>query len=384
MERISSVVSHEQKTTSTFIFVIDPPALTLQAVLIVASIRRHLPDTDLIAYCPSEKANDLPPQLVEYFQATNTQLEFMDTAASFSNPYKHGNKLIAAAQSRPHDFTVFLDTDVVIWQPFDVGEMVSPDTVSAVPEGRYTWGKPDGHWDQAYSVFGLSTPEQRIRLARTHVLSPPYFNAGVVGFPSAFGKTWLETAQELDKPEHDIPHRRPWLDQISMPIAIQRCGMDYRLLGDEFNLALTHKHITLEMGPHMAAKAQKVIDHLDSFDPYILHYHNFGAPAGLRYEGYLDSLISERTTFESVDHAHWHRQLDFCPTSIMAEFVQLKRIPPKEKTEKQRQRFAEVDEMKRHLTRLRHSPNSFTDYWPKSILRKTKTQRQRRAQVRQG
>lgn len=361
--------SYKKYSAVSFIFVIDPPALTLQSILIAASVRRHLPEIDLIAYCPSEKADSLPPQLIEYFQATNTRLEYMNTEGTFSRPYKQGNKLLAAAKSRPHDFTVFLDTDVVVWQPFDVNSMVSDNTVTAVPEGRYTWGKPAGHWDQAYSVFGMTTPDERIRLARTNVPSPPYFNAGVVGFPNGFGEIWLDTAKVLDEPDNDIPQRRPWLDQIAMPIAIRRAGMAYRLLDDRYNLALTHKKHSPDMGTHMAAKVQKVIDHLNSFDPFILHYHAFEAPKGLRYEGYLDDLFREWTIFDRIEDAHWKQQLNFNPSKIMAEFGQLKRVPPKERTEDQQKRFREVDKMKRELKRMKNNPFSFAEYWPSSILR---------------
>ncbi|WP_207101405.1 hypothetical protein [Paracoccus shandongensis] len=87
--------------------------------------------------------------------------------------------------------------------------MVEAGTVSAAPEGRYTWGKKAGHWETAYAVFGLAVPEERVRLARTGAMSPPSFNAGVVGFPTGFGKLWLETAQELDRDIHAISGRRP-------------------------------------------------------------------------------------------------------------------------------------------------------------------------------
>lgn len=359
----------EQKPATSIIFVIDPPALTIQSILLVASVRKHLPLADLIAYCPSEKAKDLPPQMVEFFNATNTQLKYMDTEGTFSPRYKQGNKLIAATQHRPNKHSIFLDTDVVFWQHFDLDSMVSPNTVSAAPEGRYTWGKPAGHWEQAYSVFGLSVPEGRIKLARSGAVSPPYFNAGVVGFPQEFAEVWLETAKELDDPKHNIPRRRPWLDQIALPVAIERSGMKYRVLDDRYNLSLTHRNITPQLAPHLAKKAQKEIDRLNNVDPFILHYHQAGAPKGLRYEGYLDSLIRTWTVFDAVSDAHWRQELDFNPGEIMSEFHQLKKIRRQERTEDQKKRFQEVDDMKRRIQKLKHSPKSLELFWPESILR---------------
>lgn len=371
MQGPPSADNNKPVNATSIIFVIDPPALTLQSILLVASVRRHLPDTDLIAYCPSEKADTLPPQLIEFFSATNTQIECMDTDDVFSPLYKQGNKLIACAQRREHEFSIFLDTDVVLWQPFDLALMASPNTVSAAPEGRNTWGKPQGHWEQAYATFGLSVPEDRIRLARSRALSPPYFNAGVVGFPNDFPATWLETAKELDDPKHDIPSRRPWLDQIALPIAIARSGMSYRVVDDRFNLSLTHKNITPDMAPHQARIAQKNIDRLNNIDPFILHYHRMAAPNGLRYNGYLDSLIREWTVFGEVTEAHWKQQLDFKPGEMMVEFHQLKKIPQAERTEEQKLRFRKVNSMKRRVQKLKHDSNSLAEHWPNSILRKS-------------
>lgn len=363
--------------SAAFIYVIDPPALTIEAILLSASVRRHMPDIDVIAYCPEEKANDLPPQLREYLEATNTRLELMPTEGVFSPHYKQGNKLIACAQPRPHDFTIFLDTDTVIWQNFDLSEMLESATICAAPEGRYTWGKTAGHWEQAYSVFGLTVPEERVQLARTGVMSPPYFNAGVVSFPNApvsgfksFAECWLETARELDRPENDIPSRRPWLDQIALPVAIARAGLSFRALDNRFNLSLTHKNVTPEMPERKRLQFQAEIDKLDAVDARILHYHVVEAPTGLRYEGYLDDLLREFTIFESIADLCWTKQLDFSPKEALSEFFQIKQIPGADRTEEQVARWPIVDAQKQKFKRMSKSPDKYTNVWPASILRK--------------
>lgn len=371
-----SLINGADCSDTALIYVIDPPALTIEALLLSASVRRHMPEVDLIAYCPEEKAERLPPQLREYLDATSTQLKLMPTEGVFSPHYKQGNKLIASAQPRPHAFTIFLDTDTVLWRGIDLAGMVGAGVVAAAPEGRYTWGKPDGHWQRAYSTFGMDVPEDRIRLARTQALSPPYFNAGVVTFPNApvagfenFAACWLETALELDKPEHEVPTRRPWLDQIALPIAISRAGLEYRVLDDRFNLSLTHKNITPNLWERKRIQLQKEIDRINAVDAFILHYHTITAPRGLRYEGYLDDLMREFTIFSNVSEVGWTRHLDFDPKAIMTEFFQLKGMPRGTKTQEQVIRFREVDAMKQKFKRMAADPDKFTNIWPDSILR---------------
>lgn len=360
---------------TSLIYVIDPPALMIEAILLSASVRRHMPEVDLIAYCPAEKADLLPPQICEYLDATNTQLKLMPTAGVFSPHYKQGNKLIAAAQHRPHDFTVFLDTDTVLWQRVSLADMIGDGIVAAAPEGRRTWGKPDGHWQHAYSVFGMHVPAERIPMARTKVLSPPYFNAGVVAFPNApvtgassFGECWLQTALELDQPEHDVPIRRPYLDQIALPIAIRRASLNCRVLDDRFNLSLPHKDIPPGIPEHKRISWQKDIDRINSVDPFILHYHTPSASKGLRYDGYLDELMRESTVFRNISEAGWTRHLDFDPKAIMTEFFHLKAIPRGDRTTEQIARFREVDAMKKKFKQMAANPRKFLDIWPASIL----------------
>ncbi|HWL58481.1 MAG TPA: hypothetical protein VNQ78_17625 [Paracoccus sp. (in: a-proteobacteria)] len=366
--------------SAAFIYVIDPPKLTIEAIFLSASVRRHLPHIDLIAYCPEEKADLLPPQLREYLAATNTRLEFMPTGGVFSPRYKQGNKLIASAQPRPHAFTVFLDTDTVIWQPFAVSDMVGAGVVSAAPEGRYTWGKPEGHWAKAYGLFGMEVPEERIRLARTGKLSPPYFNGGVIAFPNApvaefesFADCWLKTALELDRPESEIPIRRPWLDQIALPVAIARAGLGFRTLDDRFNLSLTHKNIKPEMLEKKQRQVQHEIDRINAVDAFILHYHRTDAPRGLRFDGYLDDLLRDFTIFDDVSELGWIKHLGFSAKEVMAEFFQLKQIPKEQKTAEQNARWRIVEAQKHHLKKVAKSEDKYSDVWPGSILREPAT-----------
>jgi hypothetical protein len=107
-----------------------------------------------------------------------------------------------------------------------------------------TWGGGDDRWDRAYAHFGLPYPTERVRLLRGRKKQfVPYFNAGFVAFPDRpeaegqprFADRWVETALDLD---HNcrIGGKRPWLDQISLPLTLARFGYDNRGAGGDVEL----------------------------------------------------------------------------------------------------------------------------------------------------
>jgi hypothetical protein len=74
----------------------------------------------------------------------------------------------------------------------------------------------------------------------------PYFSSGLVVFPEGpvggkrFADVWYETAREIDR-KTDLPARRPYLDQMSLPLAIRRAGLDWNILPEEQHYILGGK-----------------------------------------------------------------------------------------------------------------------------------------------
>lgn len=288
----------------SIIFVVDPPGLVLDSILLLASIRKHMPDVSVIPYCPASKAEALPPQLLEFFAHHNAPIRLMETEGVFSPPYKQGNKLIAAAAPRDTAATLFLDTDIMVMRAFGANDILRDDHLSVAPEGRMTWGKMPEMWPSAYATFGLPVPDEQIRLARSNALSPPYFNAGVVGFPNhtpsgrPFGELWLETSQQIDA--NEIRGRRPWLDQIALPITMIRAGLSMNLLARIWNLSLSHSPVAEGKPAHVNRAAQAEVDGLNAAEPVIAHYHNHAALSRLRFGSIADNLIAEFTPYASL------------------------------------------------------------------------------------
>ncbi|TMV53644.1 hypothetical protein FGG78_39085, partial [Thioclava sp. BHET1] len=74
----------------------------------------------------------------------------------------------------------------------------------------------------------------------------PYFSAGFVVFPEdggaqgRFPDVWYDTARQIDRIEA-LDHRRPYLDQMSLPVAIRRAGLTWNALSEEQHYILGGK-----------------------------------------------------------------------------------------------------------------------------------------------
>ena len=289
----------------SIVFVIDPPGLIAEAVPLISSIREHLPNAHVIAYCPKEKETLVPKIVRNIFDENEIEIRFFDGQNRFSPHYRQGNKLLAVSEYRETDFTIFLDTDVVVWQPFSLEEITIENTVCAAPEGVRSWPvDPNENWPDVYRLYNLEVPTRNVRLAKTGGSSKPYFNGGVVAFPNkvdgldcSFGQLWLETAQELDHSDVLITSR-PWLDQVSLPISIARSGLDWTALSINWNLSLSRPFGgQSEMSKDKKDRANRAIAKVNKVEPYFLHYHKPKFFWGTKFEGYLDRLTTSKTSF---------------------------------------------------------------------------------------
>jgi hypothetical protein len=186
------------------------------------------------------------------FAACKVELRGFDVPADqWRKPYPHGNKIIActlaeAAAGPDVQRITFLDTDMLCRSDF-ARHIPLNNLVMAVPEGVPTWGKSLHEWTRAYAYFDLPLPEDRITLVRGRKIPfVPYFNAGCVSFPCGeaangkrFAAAWNETARLFD--HCPIAEKRPWLDQITLPLTFYRCGFAWAELHERFNYSLSDR-----------------------------------------------------------------------------------------------------------------------------------------------
>jgi hypothetical protein len=85
-------------------------------------------------------------------------------------------------------------------------------------------------------------PEERIRLMnqRGGKDRMPYFSSGLFCFPEAhrndegrrFPEVWMDVADRIEAAP-GIPAKRPYLDQMTLPLAIRKAGLDWHILPKE-------------------------------------------------------------------------------------------------------------------------------------------------------
>ena len=241
----------ESQGRIAFIYVVDPPGLLSMAVPLLLSLRHHHPRAKIFPYCPKGKLSEVPLLIRRIHESYNAPIVELSRDLEFvvgdkGKPYRHGNKMLAAAEIRDTDFGVFLDTDTYLAQALDDPRLFQEDKVAVVPESVAGYaGRNWSIWDETYGIFGMTTPAERVEMIRTKVTHPPYFNAGFMSFPEVtpsgrrFGELWLETALAIDHSDAvENIHKRPWLDQAAMPVAIYRSGCSFEEMEIWFNYPL--------------------------------------------------------------------------------------------------------------------------------------------------
>lgn len=234
----------------TFIYIVEPPDYQMMACLLLASIRRHFPEgVRAIGYCPAHRMEELHPAVLKAHAMLGAEIRPMQTEGLWAEPYPHGNKILACLQPRETEFSAFVDSDVMFLEDNSVENLVRPGHVSCSTAASMIWAAgADGWveaelWTRIYGQFDMALPEERVRLMRRKRKVMPYFSAGLVAFPEApgpggrFPDVWYDTARRLDMLT-DLPGRRPYLDQISMPVAIRRAGLDWNILPEEQHFIL--------------------------------------------------------------------------------------------------------------------------------------------------
>jgi hypothetical protein len=236
-----------EKPLLTLIYIVDLPEIQYMACYLLASIREHFPpDVRVIAYCPEHKMADIDPGVIRAHELMRAEIQPLRTEGRWDPAYPHGNKILAAMELRDSQFTAFIDSDVLFLRKNRPEALISTGKVGCAVATSMLWGEQSA-WDQIYGVFGMPVPPERVRLSRR---SPgkvaPYFNAGLIVFPEGpvndkrFADVWYETATEIDR-KTDFPARRPYLDQMSLPVAIRRAGLDWNILPEEQHYILGGK-----------------------------------------------------------------------------------------------------------------------------------------------
>lgn len=239
---------------STFVMVAHGGELEAKAALLAASIRAALgPGVRIVVAVPgpAERWGALSGPALAHFCALGAEL--VETGNEIDPDYPHGNKV--SAMQGVAGAAVFLDSDMIMLRPlFTHWSLLAVDAAAKVADIN-TFQRGGGDWRPAYRLFGLSVPTRTVIASETGERMPPYYNAGFVCVSDAalFARTWTETAQALDA-DRRVRNKRPWLDQIALPITFARLGWTVSTVPDQLNFPGHVKPVGMA-------------------SPYILHYH---------------------------------------------------------------------------------------------------------------
>lgn len=243
-------------------FVCEPGRLEAQAVLLAASLREFHPRLTLVAAVP----HPLPETTTQALDALGV------LQASIRNPvaddYPIANKIAALAAGDARGLRVFVDSDVLCLRPLDWA-VLRRQRLAAKPADLRTFGG-DALWQRLYGRFVLRVPADRVIASVSGQMMYPYFNAGMLATTEAIAlaPVWAETCRAVDAMQ-DVNPRRPWLDQIALPLAAARLGLDTRSLGENWNYPA---HIKPLLG-----------------QPRLVHYHQ---PRVVAREPALTTLVA--------------------------------------------------------------------------------------------
>ncbi len=217
------------------VFVCQKGELELKALLLAWSLRKtHGASINLIAACPEYKDwSDLSALTLSALKELSVDIKKF--TPTFGSDYPIGNKISALGLLPKNAIGCFLDSDMLSLSHWNVDDILKNSESAAKPADLGTWGNQES-WQRVYAAVDMVLPVRRVRLTVSHQLSLPYFNAGFIAtkVPQELSLEWNKSALLLNDAEFNLENKYPWLDQISLPIALQKAG-SWAPLSEFFN-----------------------------------------------------------------------------------------------------------------------------------------------------
>lgn len=207
------------------VFVCQKGELELKSVLLAWSLRKtHGKNIRLFAAIPNYQGwENISQETKKLFDVFSVELKYFTPI--FGDTYPIGNKISALGLLPPGEYGCFLDSDMLSLSAWQISDVLTGQISAAKPADLGTWGSLQ-EWEKVYGITATPIPERRVRLTVNHALSLPYFNAGFIATinPTGLANQWREYALLLNAEDVNIENKYPWLDQISLPIAMQKMG----------------------------------------------------------------------------------------------------------------------------------------------------------------
>lgn len=259
------------------VFVCQSGELEIKAMLLAASLKRHWQgegECVVAIPTPASRWGELSTEVDAFVRC----LGFRTVAITnrIDEQYGMGNKVACLGIETSAERLLFLDSDILCLQAFlpRSEQELSHAPFCAKPADGNSNAYTEADWQKVYALFGRQLPARRIMTTVSDQLIPPYFNAGVVVVQNGmnFGNVWETCCQKIDAAP-DILNKRPWLDQIALPVAVERLHLPYHCLDERWNFPAHQKPLPKEL-------------------PIFCHYH---WPSVLRRETQLNQYVVELT-----------------------------------------------------------------------------------------
>lgn len=261
----------------TYVFVLHGGEIEVKAALLAASLHHNLAGRyELIGAVPGpvERWGGISRQTARLLARFGVRT--VTIRNEIDENYPIGNKISALGVPAKHERVIFLDSDILLLQPFfDHRDLATG--YAAKPADADTFIRSGGRWGPVYDLFDLPRPDHRVHASHSRERMMPYYNAGVICCRDnqRLYSIWLDVCRKIDAVEAIKP-KRPWLDQIGLPIACALANVCLHELSEEMNFP-AHKR-ALDESPL----------------PYFCHYHT--------PERIMGSARLSRTVGNLIDH----------------------------------------------------------------------------------
>ena len=262
-----------KKRKYCFTFICQQGVIEIQSLLLAASLKRFLCcEYELVAAVPTPAEKWGAPDISTLQQLEEMGVRIVHITNEIDPNYPIGNKISCLRIHTEADKIIFIDSDMLCLREFnDHSRFAIP--FNAKPADLTTFATDVETWQRVYAAAHAVMPRLRMPVTVSGDFTPPYFNAGFIAVQRGidFGDAWLDCCKRIDS-DPDIPNKRPWLDQIALPVALQKLGISYDCLDESYNYPA-------HLRPLNANRL-----------PYFCHYH---FPEIIRREPVLNRLVQE-------------------------------------------------------------------------------------------
>ncbi len=281
-----------------FVFICQQGELEMKSMLLATSLKENLRcDYELVVAIPYPESiwGKISESSEKLIQQLGIRKVFIENQINLNYPI--GNKVSCLGIEADADKIIFLDSDILCVSPFDPGKHFV-NSFNAKPADLPTFK----NWKPVYKLFNLDLPTEHVISTTSKEEMYPYFNAGMIAIDNnkKFSFEWIECCKLIDESD-EILNKRPWLDQIGLPIVIKKLKWSYGVLDERFNFPAHQKKMPKKL-------------------PFLCHYH---FPSVInedrRLLNFTDNLIKTYPLLMELSHSQ--PQWKFCTEKRITRII---------------------------------------------------------------